>query len=314
MTRLGPGTRLTDTLTLVRVLGEGGMGTVWLAEHRTLGSAVAVKVMHGELGRRDPSLLERFAAEARAAARVRHPHIVQMLDHGTTEDGVAWLSMELLEGESLREALASGERSGRVLAGVVVRQTSRALAKAHAEGVVHRDLKPENLFLTEVDGEPFVKVVDFGIAKLTERASGKTATSAVFGTAAYMSPEQLRSTKSVDARADLWALAVVAYEVLTGHLPFEGETSAAIAMAVGLGEFAAPSSHDARLGPAVDAFFERAFARHVSARFASAEELATAFAAALDGEASRPSRVARTEYGAPAQASRRSRKPREPRE
>jgi formylglycine-generating enzyme required for sulfatase activity/tRNA A-37 threonylcarbamoyl transferase component Bud32 len=305
MATLGPGTRLTDTLTLVRVLGEGGMGTVWLAEHRTLGAEVAVKVMHADLARRDPTLLERFASEARAAARVRHPHIVQVFDHGTTGDGVAWLSMERLDGRSLRDVLASGRRVEAAYAREVVSQTASALAKAHELGVIHRDLKPENLFVTTVSGKPYVKVLDFGIAKLTEEASGKTATSAVFGTPAYMSPEQLKSTKNVDAHADQWALAVVAYELLTGRLPFEGETASAIVMSVAAGEFAAPSTLVSGLGPAVDAFFARVFAKAPSARFASAEELATAFAAALEASASLASSSGtRTEYGAPALGSR----------
>ncbi|MBM4377605.1 MAG: SUMF1/EgtB/PvdO family nonheme iron enzyme [Deltaproteobacteria bacterium] len=299
MATLAPGTKLTDNLTLVRVLGEGGMGTVWLAEHRALGSEVAVKVMNAELARRDPTLLERFAAEARAAAKVRHPHIVQVLDHGTTAGGVAWLSMELLDGRSLRDVLGAGRRVAPAYAREVVAQVASALAKAHELRVIHRDLKPENLFVTTVSGKPFVKVLDFGIAKLTEESSGKTATSAVFGTPAYMSPEQLRSTKNVDAQADQWALAVVAYELLTGQLPFEGETASAIVIAVASGEYAAPSRVASELGPAVDAFFERAFARSASGRFASAEELAMAFASALEGPAS--SSALRTEYGAPAQ-------------
>ncbi|MBM4360575.1 MAG: serine/threonine protein kinase, partial [Deltaproteobacteria bacterium] len=285
MTRLGPGTRLTDNLTLVRVLGEGGMGTVWLAEHRALGSEVAVKVMHPELGRRDPTLLERFTAEARAAAKVRHPHIVQVFDCGVTADGVAWLSMERLEGESLREALDAKGRVSVEFAREVLHQVCGAVAKAHEAGIVHRDLKPENLFVADVSGKPYVKVLDFGIAKRVDAASGMTATGQVFGTPAYMSPEQLLSTKSVDAQADLWALAVIVYELLTGRLPFSGETSSAIAVAVAMGQFVSATAVEPGLGPAVDGFFARAFARSASARFGSAEELARALVAALEGTA-----------------------------
>jgi len=285
MTALAPGVRLTESLTLVRVLGEGGMGTVWLASHRALGSEVAVKVMHADLARRDPSLLDRFAAEARAAAKVRHPHIVQVLDYGTTSEGVAWLSMERLEGRALREVLEAERRLAPFYVREVVAQTASALTKAHEVGVIHRDLKPENVFVTMVSGKPYVKVLDFGIAKLSMEASGRTATGAVFGTPAYMSLEQLKSAKNVDAKADLWSLSVVAYELLTGRLPFEGETSSAIVLAVASGEYAAASSLATELGSSVDAFFARAFAKDPSARFASAEELATAFAAALDGTA-----------------------------
>ena len=285
MQRLTPGTKLTDVLTLVRILGEGGMGTVWLANHRMLGTEVAVKVMHPELGYRDPSLLERFAAEARAAAKIRHPHIVQMLDHGKTEDGTAWLSMELLEGESLGALL---RREGAVpipFAVTVIEQVASAVAKAHAAGIIHRDLKPENLQVLTVAGKPFVKVLDFGIAKATTQSSGMTATSAVFGTPAYMSPEQLLSTKKVDAGTDLWALSVIAYELLTGQLPFEGETSSAIAVAVAMGRFSPPSSLKRDLGTALDAWFFRAFERKATARFQSAEELGATFAQAVGAQA-----------------------------
>ena len=285
MQRLRPGTKLTDVLTLVRILGEGGMGTVWLANHRMLGTEVAVKVMHPELGYRDPSLLERFAAEAQAAAKIRHPHIVQMLDHGKTEDGTAWLSMELLEGESLGALL---RREGAVpipFAVTVIEQVASAVAKAHAAGIIHRDLKPENLQVLMVAGKPFVKVLDFGIAKATTQSSGMTATSAVFGTPAYMSPEQLLSTKKVDAGTDLWALSVIAYELLTGQLPFEGETSSAIAVAVAMGRFAPPSNLEPHLGPALDAWFFRAFERKATARFQSAEELGATFADATGAQA-----------------------------
>ena len=285
MQRLTPGTKLTDVLTLVRILGEGGMGTVWLANHRMLGTEVAVKVMHPELGYRDPSLLERFAAEAQAAAKIRHPHIVQMLDHGKTEDGTAWLSMELLEGESLGALL---RREGAVpipFAVTVIEQVASAVAKAHAAGIIHRDLKPENLQVLMVAGKPFVKVLDFGIAKATTQSSGMTATSAVFGTPAYMSPEQLLSTKKVDAGTDLWALSVIAYELLTGQLPFEGETSSAIAVAVAMGRFAPPSNLKRDLGTALDAWFFRAFERNATARFQSAEELGATFADAAGAQA-----------------------------
>ncbi|MBM4359323.1 MAG: SUMF1/EgtB/PvdO family nonheme iron enzyme [Deltaproteobacteria bacterium] len=324
---LAPGSQLTDVLTLVRVLGEGGMGTVWLAEHRALGTQVAVKVMSADLARRDPSLVERFAVEAQAAAKIRHPHIVQMLDHGMTRDGLPWLSMELLEGESLRDRIepptqaspytATGAFLTEQVAAqpvarplppsfvlAVLEQVASAVAKAHAAGIVHRDLKPENLFVTDVAGKPFVKVLDFGIAKRVDAASGMTATGQVFGTPAYMSPEQLLSTKKVDQRTDLWALAVIAYEMLTGRLPFSGETSSAIAVAVAMGQFVPATAVEPGLGPAVDAWFARAFAKEPTARFASAPELAQTLAVALGTLAPAPSAptgkpVARTEFSTP---------------
>ena len=285
MQQLTPGTKLTDMLTLVNVLGEGGMGTVWLANHRTLGTEVAVKVMHPELAHRDPSLLERFQSEAQAAAKIRHPHIVQMLDHGKTEDGTVWLAMELLEGESLGALLRGVGAVSAPFAVTVMKQVAGAVGKAHAAGIIHRDLKPENLQVLTVGGEPFVKVLDFGIAKVTTQSSGMTATSAVFGTPAYMSPEQLLSTKKVDAGTDLWALSVIAYELLTGQLPFQGETSTAIAIAVATGHFAPPSSLKPHLGIALDAWFSRAFQKNAAARFPSAEELGATFAQAAGAHA-----------------------------
>ncbi|MBM4358885.1 MAG: SUMF1/EgtB/PvdO family nonheme iron enzyme [Deltaproteobacteria bacterium] len=304
MTLLGPGTKLTNSLTLVRILDEGGMGTVWLAEHRSLATEVAVKVMHMELAQRHPSLVERFTTEARTAAKIRHPHIVQVLDHGMTEDGVPWLSMERLEGATLRTVIAETGRLGPTFARRLIEQTASGLAAAHAAGVIHRDLKPENLFVTEVDGRPFVKVLDFGIAKLTEKLNRQTRVGSVFGTTAYMSPEQLKSTRDVDAQADMWALAVVAYELLTGRLPFDGETPSAIAIAVATGEFSPPSRLAPDLGSGIDAFFAQAFTKHPSERFGSAKALAKAFSASFDEvlevAPARASRVPRTQFDVPA--------------
>jgi serine/threonine-protein kinase len=259
---------IAPNIRLVGLLGEGGMGSVWIADHLGLATQVAVKFIAPHLARRHPAIRERFAREARAAARIRDPHVVQIFDYGVMGTGTPYIVMELLQGETLAEHL---HRSGPLpLADVctMVMQTSGALAKAHALGIVHRDLKPDNLFLTDAAGGLFVKILDFGVAKLADEAAlALTGTHAVFGTPQYMSPEQLGSARDVDGRADVWALAVSAYQMLTGRLPFDGPTPVSVARAVCSGKFAPPSTHRPSLPRTVDAFFRRAFALEPDARF-----------------------------------------------
>jgi len=261
---------------------------VWLAEHLRLGTNVAVKLMPAELLHRSPTAARRFASEARATAKINHPNIIRILDHGTTADGDGWMSMELLEGESLRARLEREERLSPELSGAVVEQVATALEAAHAVGVVHRDIKPDNIFVRTIRGRPFVKVLDFGVALVSGGSSRITGQGVLLGTPEYMSPEQLRSSKDVDPRADLWALAVVAYESLTGRLPFEGGTVTAILISVTRGKFPAPSSLVPTLGPAIDAWFAQAFATDLEARFATAEDLSASFLAAMKADAEAP--------------------------
>jgi eukaryotic-like serine/threonine-protein kinase len=284
MSLIAPGLLVSPNVRLVRALSQGGMGTVWVAEHLSLGTDVAVKFISPDLAAKEPTLVMRFQREARAAARIRDPHIVQILDHGATQDGTPFIVMELLHGESLAQRLSRGPLAPEELC-AVVSQAAGALAKAHALGVVHRDIKPENLFFTDAAGGLFVKLLDFGIAKQADAPGDRmTATSAVFGTPGYMSPEQLLSTRDVDAGADLWALAVTAYEALTGHLPFDGATPAAVAVAVCAGQFAPAGSIRADLPPALDAWFARALARDPARRFGDAGEFARAFLLASVGQ------------------------------
>src|SRR5262245_38407680 len=229
---LEPGTTIASDVHLVRPLGEGGMGSVWVAHHSRLGTEVAVKVVSSELAFA-PEVRRRFEREAQAAARIRDPHIVQVFDQGVMKDGRQFLVMELLEGESLADHL---DRVGSLSPGeaaALVAQVAGALAKAHRLGIVHRDIKPENLFLTNAGGAPFVKILDFGIAKQHGTpANLRTGHGAILGTPVYMSPEQLLDTKNADASADVWALAVVAYELLTGRVPFDGDTFGALNLAI----------------------------------------------------------------------------------
>ena len=207
--------------TVRALIGQGGMGSVYLAEHIAIGRQVAIKVLLPEMSN-DPKLVARFFNEARAATAVRHPGIVEIFDSGMTPDGAAFIVMELLAGETLS---ARRRKTGRVdprTAMAIVRQIASALAAAHDAGIVHRDLKPDNVFLVPDPEGDRVKVLDFGIAKLQNNQDdlSRTRTGAVMGTPTYMSPEQCRGGSHIDARADLYALGCVAYELLTGQTPF----------------------------------------------------------------------------------------------
>ncbi len=255
------------------------MGSVWVADHLALHSEVAVKFMaQGMLD--DAVSVRRFHQEATAAAEIRSPHVVRVFDHGTTDEGVPYITMELLDGESLEQRL---KRLGSLTLSEVVllvRQASKALAKAHERGIFHRDIKPGNIFLTG-DEELFVKVVDFGVAKVSGReALEMTAQGSMVGTPAYMSPEQLFHGQDIDHRGDLWSLAVVAYQAVTGERPFHGVTLGELCVAIKRGDFTAPSELRPDASPVIDAWFEKAFAKDITERFQTARELAAALEAA----------------------------------
>ena len=268
-----PGAFVTADVKLVRPIGEGGMGTVWLAWHERLATEVAVKLIAEEL-LGDAVVRERFAREASAGQRIPSPHVVRTLESGETAAGFPFLVMELCRGESLRDKF---ERVGRMSAGetaTTIDELCAALEAAHGQGIVHRDIKPENIFLVAPDGR--VKVLDFGIAK-SERSGERplTQVGSAVGTPEYMSGEQLLGSAPGDPRLDLWSAAVVAYEALTGRRPFEGGTPAAVLSAVCMARFAPPS----QFGTSVvfDPFFARALAKDIASRFGSASQLASAF-------------------------------------
>jgi serine/threonine-protein kinase len=205
-------------------LGSGGMGAVYRAEHVHMRKTVAVKVLHREMTYL-PEVVARFEREAVAAARIEHPHVAAATDFGRLQDGSFYLVLEYVEGQSLRQLLDAGGPLTQELAIHVARQIAEALAAAHAAGIVHRDLKPDNVMLIRRDGdEHFVKVLDFGIAKveLGDAQSPLTQMGSVFGTPEYMAPEQAAGTP-VDARADLYTLGIILYEMLTGGTPFEDD-------------------------------------------------------------------------------------------
>ena len=212
---------------LVSLLGQGGMGAVYKARHRTLSKECAIKVMLADAG--NPEALARFEREGRAAANLHSEHIVRVVDVDQ-EHGYAYMVLELLEGEDLSQVLDRERCLQPHVAVGYVMQALEGVKEAHAQGIVHRDLKPSNLFLARKrDGSTIIKVLDFGISKagnanvLSQTPGARTSTKAMLGSPLYMSPEQLRSSKSVDQRADIWAIGVILFELLTGSLPFMGE-------------------------------------------------------------------------------------------
>ncbi len=212
---------------LVRLVGEGGMGAVYEAEHTLLNRTVAVKVMHGNIAS-NPLAVDRFFREAQAASAIGHPNIIEIFDVGKDEDGEVFMVMELLRGESLDSLLDKRGHlpPGRTIA--IILQVLSALHAAHSKGIIHRDLKADNVFLA-VDSRmrEDVKLLDFGIAKVvsgdSDKDLGLTKTGTVLGTPHYLSPEQARGGKDIDHRIDIWTVGVLMYEMLTGRLPFEGE-------------------------------------------------------------------------------------------
>jgi serine/threonine protein kinase len=285
---LEPGMLVTPSVRLVRPLGAGGMGSVWVADHLALHTQVVVKFMTPELSSHADSVA-RFSREAAAAAQVKSPHVVQMLDHGVSIEGIPFIVMELLEGRDLSEYVT--QRGGRLAlaeTAEIVGQVAKALGRAHERGIVHRDIKPANIFLCEVGaGELFVKVLDFGIAKAAQDGgalSGGTKTGAVMGTPYYMSPEQIVGARHVDARADVWSLGVLVYEVLTGIRPFDSDSFGALAVQVSSGVLPRPTLAAPHLPRDFDGWFAKACARDAAARFATVRELSDALQRVATGQ------------------------------
>ena len=216
--KLEPGTVVAGRYRVEREIGRGGMAQVYEARHTDIGKAVAVKVLAAEFTS-SPVVVERFLREARAAAAVHSPYICDVYDSGKLDDGRPFLVMELLKGESLYERMVRVRQFDAETTARIVSHVARGLMKAHAAQIVHRDLKPENIFLTtDEEGDLRAKVLDFGLAKFyapTNDGGAQarlTREGAIFGTPAYMSPEQVQGQGTVDHRADLWALGCIAYE------------------------------------------------------------------------------------------------------
>jgi serine/threonine-protein kinase len=265
---------------LERPLAGGAMGFLWVARHLQLDVEVALKFMmpqHAD----SPVARARFEREAKASAQLRTPNVVHVYDYGLEGD-TPYLAMELLEGEDLAAYLA---RHGRLepeeLVGIVS-QVSKALRRAHEVGLIHRDLKPANIFLAR-QGEEVVKILDFGVAKAigTGLAADATKTGTLIGSPHYMSPEQVRRSKTIDFRSDLWSLGVIIFQCLTGQLPFPGEELGDVLVEICTGDIPVASQLAPNIWPELDRFLERALKREPAERFQSASELARAFAAAV---------------------------------
>lgn len=208
------------------LVSEGGMGTVYRGTHILMDKTVALKVLHPALAA-DNIIVARFSREARAASRISHPHAINVTDFGESEDGIVFLVMEFLHGRTLKEVVKSTGPLPLNRVVEIMRQICGALEAAHAENVVHRDLKSDNIMLLDVAEGDWVKVLDFGIAKIQEPAGqdpGLTAPDLIIGTPQYMSPEQCSQTSEIDARSDIYSLGVILYEMLAGHVPFSGES------------------------------------------------------------------------------------------
>jgi serine/threonine protein kinase len=292
---------------LKRLIGEGGMGSVFEA-HGTRDEGVrAIKVLHPEFVGED-QILARFLSEAQAVRALHHPNIAQIFDQGRAEDGTPYLVMELLQGAPLSSFMKGQPMQPSQAAGIML-GILQALTVAHQRGVIHRDLKPDNLFLVpDARGNQVVKVLDFGIAKVMDAAGGmgsKTKTGVLLGTPGYMSPEQIKNSKAVDARSDLWSCAIIFYEMLTGREAFPAEnefTRLTLVLTQDITPIGEVAPALARWG----SFFQRALSKDPTGRFQSAHEMSQAIAAIMAGSSSAQGRdggtvaIAMPGQGAPA--------------
>jgi serine/threonine-protein kinase len=271
------GDLVADKYRIARMVGRGAMGAVFAARDEALGRSVAVKMMceqHAD----SPELVGRFVNEARAAARLESEHVARIFDVGQTDGGHPFIVLELLDGEDLSQILASrGPLQVSELTGWIV-QALEAIAEAHSLGIVHRDVKPANLFLARRrDGTSIIKVLDFGISK--DRCAARvgpalTVTSAMVGSPAYMAPEQLRDARTVDARADIWALGVVLYELVAGVLPFHASNVADLCVAILEREIVPVRTVRSDVPPALDEVIRRCLERDPEKRFPDVAALA----------------------------------------
>ena len=283
------GTLLLDRYRLLKKLGEGGMGTVYLAEHVTIKKRCAIKLLNPEYAHKS-DLVERFLQEARAASMIAHENVVEITDFGAAPNGSVFFVMEMLVGEDLAETIKREAPLAWSRVAPIAMQICRALAAAHNKGIVHRDMKPENCFRVERHGNAdFIKVLDFGIAKVTsddpDGTGGRlTSTGMIFGTPTYMSPEQAQG-QSVDLRSDIYALGVILYELLTGKVPFSADNFMGILTKHMFDEPPAPSvaAPHADISPEVEAIVLKCLQKDRAFRFQTMEELSSAILAVGTG-------------------------------
>jgi serine/threonine protein kinase/outer membrane biosynthesis protein TonB len=275
------GTVLADRYQVQRVIGDGGMGSVYEAQHVTLRKRVALKVLHPELCR-DQTHVDRFLQEARAASMIEHDNIVDIVDFGPVPGGSVFFAMEYLEGDDLAGVLRRDGRMPWPRVKDLMMQIVRALKAAHGKGIIHRDLKPANCFMVIKHGREHIKLLDFGIAKVTDQENDKglTRTGAVFGTAKYMAPEQACG-EAADQRTDVYAAAVVMYELLTGHVPYDGDNFMRVLSRHLTEPLTLPSTMapDARIPTTVESIVVKALSKKREDRYQSMTEFEEALSA-----------------------------------
>jgi len=268
---------VADRYKVLRKLGEGGMGSVYLAEHVVIEKKFALKVLAPELARR-PDLVARFLQEARSASRIGHENVIDISDFGQSPDGLVYISMEFLDGKDLGEIVRNQGAMDWSQAREIVLQICRALRAAHDKGIVHRDMKPENIFLIQREGQPhFVKILDFGIAKvmgLDPNGPRLTRTGMIFGTPEYMAPEQAEG-KDTDHRADIYAVGCILYHLMTGQTPFVAESFMTMLTKHLMEDPVAPSQRrpDLPISAGMDALVLKALEKERDSRWQSMAEL-----------------------------------------
>ena len=280
-------------------LGTGSMGEVWAGVDKRDQREVAVKILRPELVDSCPEAKVRFAREAMVLSKLRSPHVVELYDFGT-DGAVPYMAMELVVGIDLKQLLTERGWLTPQEVSILVSDAAQGLDAVHRAGIVHRDLKPSNLVICEVAGERVAKLIDFGIARPPASAMQLTGLR-ILGTAHYMSPEQCRGRRTVDHRADLWSLAMIAYRALTGYMPFDGAGLQELVETILFGDAPKPSALVPALTCGVDAFFAKALCKNPDGRFADALELAEGLHMVLaplrSGEFVRPTQLTEPHRG-----------------
>ena len=282
------GETLAGKYKIERLIKTGGMGSVYRGRHVLMDKTVAIKVLRPSLAG-DDAVVARFSREAKAASKISHPHAVSVTDFGEAENGVVFMVMEYLDGRTLKQAIASEGPLTLDRAVEIVRQVAGALDVAHSQGVIHRDLKSENIMLVHHNGDEWAKVLDFGIAKILQPIGSAadvdiTQANLVVGTPQYMSPEQCSQSGALDARSDVYSLGIIIHEMLTGQLPFTGESATVVMMKQVQDPPPSVLASQAQLPAAVDQVIKRALAKQPIDRFQSAGELSSALAEAASEE------------------------------
>ena len=280
------GETLAEKYLIEELIKTGGMGSVYRGKHVLMDKRVAIKVLRPSLAV-DDDVVARFSREAKAASRISHPHAVNVTDFGESENGVVFLVMEFLDGQTLKEVIKSEGAMSLERTTEIVRQVAGALDAAHEQGVIHRDLKSDNIMLSQTNGGDWAKVLDFGIAKIQQpegvRDIDITAANLVIGTPQYMSPEQCSQSGPIDKRSDVYSFGIILYEMLAGRVPFTGESPTLIMMKQVQDEPPPIAEFRPDLPVAVEKIISRALAKQPDDRFQSAGELSKALAEACEG-------------------------------